>query len=301
MNRFEAIHRSTDVLIHGLLNMNYRHQSRGHLQSAKDELSANSDHRLKFAALELRMAMECLTYDRAHGFKDEFPPDEYDTWQPRKVLAVLLEIDPLADKDSTLAVGAEAVPGVPAASMQSLGSERVLSLGMLRKHYDALGSYLHVPTLKQSRDGPPLDFKKLRSRCEEIVSFVEQVLASPIFNITLGNFAELACMECGRRMRKRLPHGEKEVKADCFECDASYTIIVESDGKVLWKPHQQHVRCANPSCERTIVVWDRELRVGGGWECEACHGRNVLGLGVIYVEDAKQGGHSSSTPGEASA
>src|SRR2546429_3472132 len=99
------------------------------------------------------MAMECLTYDRALAFKDEFPPSEYDTWQPRKVMSVLLEIDPTADKDSSIAVGVEAVPGVPAASMQSLGSEKVLNLGMLRKHYDALGSYLHVPTLKQSRDG----------------------------------------------------------------------------------------------------------------------------------------------------
>ncbi|MDB5319943.1 MAG: hypothetical protein JWN40_1574 [Phycisphaerales bacterium] len=281
--------------------LNYRHQSREHLQSAKDELSANSDHRLKFAALELRMAMECLTYDRALGFKDEFPPSEYDTWQPRKMLAVLLEIDPLADQDSTLAVGVEAAPGVPAASMQSLGSEKVLNMRMLKSHYDALGSYLHVPSLKQSRDGPPLDFKKLRARCEAIATFVEQVLASPIFNITLGNFAGLVCMECGKPMRKRLPHGEKEVKAECFQCDASYTIIVEGDGKVFWKPHQQEVGCANPNCQEKIFIWNRELKVGREWECNGCHGRNILGLGVIYVEDAKQDGRSSSAPGGASA
>src|SRR5258705_1292347 len=165
--------------------MDYRNQSRKDLQSAKDELGANADHRLKFAALELRMAMECLSYDRALAYKDEFPPTEYDTWQPRKVILVLLEIDPTADKDSSIAFGVETVPGVPAPSMQSLGSEKVLSMGMLKKHYDALGSYLHVQTMKQARDGPPLDFKKLRARCEEIATFVEQVLASPIFNITL--------------------------------------------------------------------------------------------------------------------
>lgn len=53
------------------------------------------------------MAMEALTYDRAASYKDEFPPDEYETWQPRKVMSVLLEIDPMADKDSVLAFAIE--------------------------------------------------------------------------------------------------------------------------------------------------------------------------------------------------
>jgi len=29
-----------------------------------------------YSVLELRMAMEALTYDRAQGYKEEFPPSE---------------------------------------------------------------------------------------------------------------------------------------------------------------------------------------------------------------------------------
>ncbi len=112
------------------------------------------------------MAMECLTYDRALAYKDEFPPNEYDTWQPKKVMAVLLEIDPDADKDSSLAIGSEEIPSVPASSLQSLGSEKVLSMRVLQKHYDALGSYLHVQSLKQASSGVHLDFSKMRARSE---------------------------------------------------------------------------------------------------------------------------------------
>lgn len=276
--------------------MDYRNQSRQHLHGAKDELSANSDQRLKFAALELRMAMECLTYDRAIAFKEEFPPREYDTWQPRKVMSVLLEIDPTADKDSSLAFGLEGIPGVPASRMQSLGSEKVLSMSMLKKHYDALGSYLHVQSMKQARDGVPLDFCKLRARCEEIVMFIEQVLASRIFNVMLGNFASMACSECGKPIRKRLPSGREEVKAECYECVASYTITDEGDGKVLWKPNQQEVKCANPKCQDKVVVWDRDLEVGRNWKCKACQGRNVLVLSVSYVDDAPQDGEDEPAP-----
>jgi hypothetical protein len=71
----------------------YRNDARRELARAKDELASAGDERLKYAALELRMAMESLTYDRALAYKDEFPPAEYQAWQPRKVMALLLEID----------------------------------------------------------------------------------------------------------------------------------------------------------------------------------------------------------------
>lgn len=44
--------------------------------------------------------MEALTYDRALAYKDEFPSDEYETWQPSKVMSVLFEIDPTTEDSS---------------------------------------------------------------------------------------------------------------------------------------------------------------------------------------------------------
>jgi hypothetical protein len=256
--------------------MDYRHQAQQHLQNATDELGTNLDQRLRYAALELRMAMECLTYSRALAYKDEFPPEEYETWQPRKVMSVLLEIDPMADKDCSLAMGVEEVPGVPAPIMQSLGTEKILSMSMIREHYDALGSYLHVQSMKQARAGVPLDFKKIRTRCDAIAACVDQVLASPIFNLTIGNFSTIECVECGKPIRKRLPHSEAEVKAECYGCKATYTIADGEGGQVMWKPHQHEIRCANPKCEEKIVIWYHELEIGRGWKCKGCGGDNVF-------------------------
>ena len=45
----------------------YRNDARRELASAKDELGSADDERLKYAALELRIAMESLTYDRGAG------------------------------------------------------------------------------------------------------------------------------------------------------------------------------------------------------------------------------------------
>jgi hypothetical protein len=264
------------------MEVSYRNIARKHLKCAEDELNSDSDLRLKYAALDLRMAMEALTYDRALAYKDEFPPNEYETWQPRRVMSVLLDIDPMADKNCSLAVGAEQEYGVRPRKMTSLGSETVLSMEVLKKHYDALGSYLHVQSMKQARSGASLDYRRFRARCKEISAFVDQVLSSRVFNVTLGSFAKMKCMKCGNPIRKRMPHGQQEVQAECYECKATYTVSDEGDGKVLWTPHQHELKCANPDCQGKIIVWSQELEPGANWECKACKGNNRLVLTIQY-------------------
>lgn len=74
-------------------------------------LASGIDEQLRYAALELRFAMEALTYDRAQAYVQEIPPDEMATWQPDKVIKVLLKIDPTADSSYTLSIGEEPYPG----------------------------------------------------------------------------------------------------------------------------------------------------------------------------------------------
>jgi hypothetical protein len=200
----------------------------------------------------------------------------YANWQPKKVMAVLLELDPNADKDSVLAVGIEEEFGV-SKDIQALGCEKVLGMAELRKHYDALGSYLHVSTLKQSISGAHPDAVKLRSRCAEIVKFVEAVLASTFYNITLGQFAVVDCQECGRKLRKRIPPGQPTVKIECFECPASYTAADVGGGKM-----ERQTRTARDRVrKRTMRDEDRGLTTGAA---------DRHGLGLPRLPGSKRAG-----------
>lgn len=262
--------------------MSYRRKSREHLKAASEQLETGSVLALKYAALELRMAMEAVTYDRALAFKEEFPTEEYDTWQPRKVMVVLLEIDPMADKDSTIALGLEEEYGLPAKQMTSLGTETVLNMGMLKKHYDALGSFLHIQTIKSTKAGKTVDHKKLRKRCDEIRDYLDKVLSSPVFNSTLGVFSSIECTECGKKIRKRISQGENTIHVDCSNCIASYRVSGSGANQSMWEPLQQEIECANTKCKKKIVVWEKEIRLGVNWNCPDCKGNNKLVLGVTY-------------------
>ncbi|WP_411572234.1 hypothetical protein ACK8HJ_21370 [Vreelandella titanicae] len=262
--------------------MDYRGKSREHLKAASEQLDFGSDSDLKYAALELRMAMEALTYDRALAFKEEFPIEEYDTWQPKKVMAVLLEIDPLTDKDSTIAYGLEEKYEVPAKEMKSLGTETVLNMVVLKKHYDALGSFLHIQTIKKTKAGKTVNYERMRKRCDEIRAYLNKVLSSPVFNSTFGVFSSIECTECGKKIRKRIPRGEDTIHVECPDCDASYKVSGSGANQALWEPLQQEIECANSECTRKIAVWEKEIRLGGNWKCPVCKGKNTFVLGVAY-------------------
>lgn len=276
---------------------NYRGDARRQLERAQAELASGDAQRIKYAALELREAMESLTYSRAAAYKDEFPPEGYETWQPRKVMLVLLEIDPNADKDSTLAVGQEPSPGETPAVMHLLGTEKVLNMQTLKKHYDALGSYLHVPTLKQQQAGKPIDYAAMRVRCETIAAFIDDVLKSPVFDSTFGVFATLECMKCGKPVRKRWPDGEAKVKVKCFACGADYLVEDAGDGQCRWQADRIDLVCANPDCGAIVNPFRSEIAVGGRWDCRDCGGRNELQLGIVHLGTSVQPAEPSAGEG----
>jgi DNA-directed RNA polymerase subunit RPC12/RpoP len=266
------------------MNTNFRQQARDALSRAKDELASDSFERLKYAALELRMAMECLTYERAKTYARELPPTEYETWQPKKLMMLLLEIDPRADKDSSIAYGVEDVPGKEAEVMTSLGAEKVLNLSTIKKHYDALGSYLHTPTIRQLESGASIDFKKLRSRCEQIVRAVEATLASPVWNINFGKFSEIPCMRCNHLVRKRM-NGPNEI-ARCFECGATYEVNETPAKQINWRMIKQLIPCQASGCGKDIVLIDADIEAGKAVRCPHCNALHNIDLMIRLGEDS---------------
>lgn len=247
---------------------------------AKALLATGMDDQLRYAALELRFAMEALTYDRAQSYAKEIPPEEMATWQPDKVMKVLLEIEPTADSSYTLRIGEEPYPGGTPAKMHTLGTDTVFSLADLKKHYHAVGSVLHTPTMRQMEQAKPLDTAKLRTRLEAIAQDLTKSLDSPIRNATFGNFASLACQRCTKPIRKRLPTGQRSVDATCFSCGAQYQVSLLEEGNVGWEPMTRQAKCPTENCSGNFVFWLDEVKPGAHWSCSECKKPYRIELGI---------------------
>lgn len=266
------------------MTSDYRDIARLALQRAKDLLISADADQIRYAVLEVRMAIEGLTYARANIYKNEIPPSEYKTWQPKKILELLIEIEPNADQRNTISFGRQESYGKPAEKMTTLGTEEVFNLKLIKKHYDALGSYLHLPTISQLEKSTSLDVSKVRARCEVIIGEIESVLSSKVFHTTFGNFSEMNCERCNQKIRKRLNINKPIDEAVCFSCNASYVVEAgSSTDQVTWKPNTENIVCLRADCSNEISVWSRDIKEGAVIECSACKTRHLIGL-TVYLE-----------------
>jgi hypothetical protein len=263
------------------MSTDYRWLAREALARAKSEIGTGNPDRLPYAALELRKAMEALTYDKAQSYKDEVPADLYRTWQPRKVVDYITEIDEHSFQSSSLSLGIEEEPGKPAKVMKPLGTETSLTMKNLKDHYNALGSFLHIPTPVQLEKAKSQSKTRLQEHCAECVYLVEKILASPVWNANFGNFAETECIRCDFPIKKRLPPGfTGPVDARCINCGAEYIVSDEGERKTGWTAKVDEVGCPTPGCNEKIVIWKDEFRPGRWWTCEGCGQPYILRLSI---------------------
>lgn len=261
---------------------NFRNDARVALGRARALLKSGQDPDVRYAALELRFAIEAIIYGKAESFQAELPLSEYGEWRPKQILQALLDIDPMADQPVVLRAARQARKGEAAENLRIVGSETPLDIGTIKRHYDALGNILHSPTARQLAEGKGHDLAKLRTRCDQLADALERVLASPIFNINMGVFSSWPCGRCGATVRRRLPRDPGPVEAHCPACSAPY--LGDHDGEIArWERVEQPVDCLNPDCDAQGALWVDQLKEGATWACHGCGKRHRLSLCVEAV------------------
>jgi hypothetical protein len=226
---------------------NYRQSARLHLQEAKDFLSKPGEASARHACLELRMTIEALVYELLQAYLAEVPNSVMAAWQPKKVLDELLHVDPHADQTSTIFVGVETTPGVAAEKMELLGTDRRFTIKWGNKAHNALGSFLHEPSIAERDKGKNFD-KAARDKAGEIIAELDAILSAPIFQVNFGEFVEITC-ECGFVVKRKEAVVTEGKEFSCGECGLVYDY--KQDAKTQsWKFWKATARWGCKACEQ---------------------------------------------------
>ncbi len=264
--------------------MNFRHRAKQCLESAKQNINEGTSRSLRYAALDLRMALEALMYEKAKSYIGELPEKDINTWQPRILLKKLLEIDPSVELNTSFSGGLQASEGVPAKEMSYYGTDRVLSFKEIKTYYDRLGSYLHTPTVNQVNTGKIASNEKIQGHCENLIKIIMEVLSSPVFNINIKHRIDWECNNCNKTILRRIPISETSFEANCPHCLASYKVEVEEDNSYTVKPLTQKLICSNSSCNKENSLWHSFTKLGNKWKCCDCGTVHVFLLSYQSVE-----------------
>jgi hypothetical protein len=259
-----------------------RQEARECLARAKTLLAQNQIATTRHACLELRQAIEHLAYQQFEAYLNEVPDDAMRKWTPREVIAQMLEVDPKADKTSTLAIGREDVPGEPSKDMKVLGEDRRFTLRWANRSHNALGNFLHAPTLHQLETGNVPDHGTMRDKAEEIAVVIEHTLATTIYNVNFGNFYHVPCV-CGRNFKRRAGSFTPEVGIVCpdVKCRTIWDVVSEEGDKVELRPRQTEYVC--PGCNEKRYLMSQKIKAGEIIVCD-CGARAEIALTLFPVE-----------------
>jgi hypothetical protein len=250
------------------MKINFRHSARKHIANAKDFAAMDDDKGLNAACLELRMAIEALTYENLQVYIAEVGSSAMEKWQPRRVIEELLLVDPKADKTSQLAVGVEKELGKPAEEMQFLGTDHRFSIKWANKAHNALGSYLHEPTIAQHKGQKLPNAVKMRQKIEEILSELEPVLNSSVWGANFGVFVSFDC-ECSFTIKRKEEYLEAGKELICGSCGRIFD-YEHIDGNWVTYPATVSFDCPPKDCDKRHTIGMHEAKPEFRMRCDGC-------------------------------
>jgi hypothetical protein len=155
---------------------------------------------------------------------------------------------------------------------------------LLKKHYDALGSYLHVMTRPSFDEQYRKRSAKLRQRCQAVCAYLRRIFGSTMWNVRAGIVLTFACDRCKTPMVKTVPFSHEGRVVRCLGCEAEYR-LERGDTEELTRvcPVAHEIRCPYAECGESSKIWKSDAVLGARWKCGSCGNRFGFQLALAPV------------------
>lgn len=229
----------------------------------------------RYAALELRLCIEALVYEKLRSFSSHIPKEVLMNWQPPQAVKALLEFEPNADRSFTIFAGIEDEYGKPAKDMKLVGQHHALRLSWLRKHYNKLGNLLHAPALLDTQSSSMPD---ISAYLLEVVDDLQAPLSGTITGGSIRDVYSFSCQQCHNTIVCNAEAVQRHKRAKCLNphCKAEYFASVSPSGEANFQVKITNFECADVSCTGVTPFENRKLDIGVQFKCMVCGLRHVI-------------------------
>lgn len=201
-------------------------------------LKQDTEESLTYAALECRLTLEYLCYER---FKLYFPylsKSDLSTWKPKHIIKQISEqIDHNVSKEFSVSISAEKINGRSPATKEeyesiaytSLGTQSELKLRKLDKLYNSLARVaLHIPVPSISSGDINIYGKKeiIRKKVEDVISFLSDIKGNLLMGGSFGEELSFNCLACDTKLKRPIINLQDRTVLSCINpnCVESYLI-----------------------------------------------------------------------------
>lgn len=256
------------------------------IERIRNLLNEDTDQSATYAALEARLALEKVCYDRLRQAHDYISHDQLKKWQPGGVVNTLMkEVDPHVATTRTFSISTSPVePGVelPDYDYVEVGTEVGFNPNKVSKMWQALARLaLHVRLPEHKNDYIPAYGEKvaIQRKVEEVVAELERLSKTTMMLSGIGDEVKFDC-SCGETNRRRAGLLEEGQSVSCINplCVASWTVSKDGDG-FSFIPEDLPIDCSG--CGKPNFLHKRNaLSMAKGevasFLCHACGHKNFF-------------------------
>jgi hypothetical protein len=207
------------------------------IASIKGLLADGSARALTYAALECRLSIERICYDRLAQAHDYLAVEEVRRWQPHHVIRLIEEdVDPEVASTYTISIGREPLKGgedVTALDYVPIGTQQGFDGAVLAKLWNGLSNVaLHValPKSKTALVEQFGDPAAMRAKVEQCLAELERIATGSLTTTGFGPEVSFTC-GCGTRNKRKSErlHAGKVIHCVNPECEHSFEIELDGD------------------------------------------------------------------------
>lgn len=261
-------------------------------------LAEDTDASVTYAALEARLALEKVCYDRLRQRHDYISHAQLTKWQPGALINTLMQdVDEHITQTVVFSMGqSPTVEGIQPEDDDyiEIGTEVGFNPKLIAKMWNALAKLaLHARLPSDTKDRIPEygDKLKTRSKVEEVVAELERLAKGTMTFSGMGEEVSFVC-ECGEKNKRRAKLLRNGQHVHCFNSDCKFTWKVIKDGESIeFESVTWTINCEQ--CDATHEIPRRafaEMKYDelGSFSCRTCQHKNYVQwwLAKMRVEPA---------------
>lgn len=263
---------------------------KSNIQKIANLKAEGSTESLTYAALECRLAIERICYDRLRITHDYISQDDIRKWQPKDVVNTLIqEVDSKIAASYTFSVAKEPInkegdltrEDYEAKEFVPVGSQVGFDPKKMGKLWNAISSFLHVkvPKLKSDRITEYGDPAALVKKIDEVLAELERLSQGTLIGSGIGETVSFIC-ECGSKNMRRVSLLKNGQTINCINPDCIERWVAEFTGdEINFLRKKISVPCRSCSVEAAFpekAMLNLELNRVAHFICSECGETNYV-------------------------
>ncbi|WP_419796871.1 MAG: hypothetical protein ACNI26_08430 [Terasakiella sp.] len=268
------------------------------ISAIEELLQKNTNASLTYAALECRLAIERICYERLRLNHDYISHDDLKKWQPQDIVRTLIqEVDANTAETFTLSISKEPLADTSksptleeyqATEFVSIGTQIGFNPKKLGKFWNALAKlalHISLPVNKNDSVTHYGDIEKIRMKVIEVLHEIKQIDKGTLMISGIGEQVSFECI-CKSKNQRRLELLKNGQVISCINPECNETYTYNSNDK-SFERRTIDVICQNCDNKTDIpkkIIERLRTEQSLRFNCEFCGEKNLLAWRLMQAK-----------------